>query len=661
MVNGNKLNIFWKNIMKQILRNSLLVMISFWIVSCGSNDSDTDKVHIKITTPPKYHESGLYVQPIDNINENFIKGADISTLIEVEKHGGTFYDENGNEIDAMKALADHGVNWIRIRIWNNPYDVSWVKDVTGYDIVGAVGGGTNDLNKALALAKRAKNLNLKVLLDFHYSDFWAHPGQQYIPDAWRGLSEDQVEQALYDFTYDTLMEMNAEGVFPDMVQIGNEINSGLVSPQGDNLSSEGAINLLRQGISAVRAAEVAASASAEVMIHLAEGGNNELFTWAFDAFTEAGLDYDIIGVSYYPYWHGSLADLQYNLESISTKYNKEVIVVETASAFTLEEGPDGGNNIFSEKEVATGGFKATVQGQATAMREIMNVTANVTNGLGRGIFYWEPTWLAVEGIGWATGKSNGWKNQTMFDYEGNTLDSMDVFWKVSATETVAQPTIVSVDGLIFELEQGADLVLPTQVRVLYSDDAYRNIDVNWHETGFTTDNVGTFTVLGSADNSVDMTAIINVVETAIISNDSAMKNYSFETGEITPWLIDNGNAGLALTETVSDIHAGKYGLHFWSANDMQQTITQTQTVDNGIYIITAWFMGGEASENASLIKASSGDSMVTDIAKFTGWGVWNKSTVNIEVTDGSLTISVVLNEAAGTWGNIDEVKAELVP
>jgi|GEM_PF-248359 len=610
------------------------------------------------------HRSQIYIQPIANLPTDFIKGADISSLLEVEENGGVFYNEVGVPTDAITLLADHGVNWIRLRLWNNPYDVSWIKEVTGFDVQGASGGGTNDLSRTIILAKRAKAAGLKILLDFHYSDFWTHPGQQFMPDAWVGLSKEDVEKALYEFTYNNLIEMNNQDVFPDMVQIGNEINSGLVAPQGNGLTSENAIALLKQGSKAVRDAAITAKNETKIMVHLANGGDNGAFTWAFDAFTQANLDYDIIGASYYPYWHGTLSALQFNLDTISKKYNKHVIVVETAYGFTTEPGPDDLGNIFNQDTAITAGFAGTVLGQATAMREIMNVVAEVPNELGQGIFYWEPTWLAVGETGWVSGAKNAWENQAMFDYTGKVLDSMDVFWRVSENKTVAAPTLISIFESNIVLKQGDELDLPTQVSALFSDDSFRKLDVTWDNAdSINSDTVGTYMLNGVvANTNIPATVNVTISPKSPVINKGALDNYSFETGAAEPWIISDGTAGLAITEKTDEVHAGNFALHFWSEEPQNQSVSQTKNnIPNGTYTISAWFMGSSNGVSNSMLSATSGENTVSMPIAFKGWNNWFEITFDIEVTGNTLNITVNIDEEASSWGNIDEVSAVILP
>jgi len=189
------------------------------------------------------------------------------------------------------------------------------------------------------------------------------------------------------------------------------------------------VGLLKQGIQAVRDHDPnhdKPEKRARIIIHLADGGDNELYRRVFDTLTERNVDYDIIGLSYYSYWHGTLNQLKNNMADVSKRYHKDVVIAETAYAFTLENS-GGLPNIFGEKEQAIGGYEATVQGQATAIRDVMAAVAHVPDGRGLGIFYWEPDWFPVEGAGWKTGEGDNWANQAMFDAEGHALPSINVF------------------------------------------------------------------------------------------------------------------------------------------------------------------------------------------------------------------------------------------
>lgn len=347
-------------------------------------------------------------------------------LHQIEASVGTYYD-NGIEGECLEILRDHGVNWIRLRIWNDPTN----KDGK------PLGGGNNDLDRTVEIASRAKALGLKFLLDFHYSDWWADPGKQNMPKAWVGLDSDELKQAVYDYTAEVIQTLADADAMPDMVQIGNEVNGGMLWPAGKTWrqgSEEiggyaGFAGLLAQGAQAVRDNDPHRNDPTDkvrIAIHLADGGNNDLYRAVFDELTKRNVDFDVIGLSYYSYWHGPLDPFISNMNDISQRYQKDVVVLETAYAHTLVN-VDGHGNLFGQGEQTAGGYKATVQGQASAIREVIAAVAQVPDGRGLGVFYWEPDWIAVKGAGWATGQGNAWENQALFDFNGNALPSMNVF------------------------------------------------------------------------------------------------------------------------------------------------------------------------------------------------------------------------------------------
>ncbi len=367
----------------------------------------------------------------ENTLGQFIRGVDVSSLTKVEDRGVTFYDKGVQE-DPMTILWGYGANLVRLRAFVNPKDL----------------GGYNDTADTVALAQRAKRAGMDVLLDLHYSDFWADPGKQYKPTAWEGLSTDELVTAVYDYTHDILTTMLEANVAPDMVQIGNEIQGGLLWPDGKTYDDggEGAglfpvtAELLSAGISATR--DVLGD-KVEIVLHLADGGDNGLYRWWFDEITKNGVtDFDIIGLSYYPYWHGTLEALAYNLNDISQRYDKDVLVVETAYGFTLESF-DSLPNTFGQAQADAAGYEVSPAGQAAFMGDLTEVILNVEDGRGRGFVYWEPTWLAVpfdtlsESTGWCFDEGygycepeypgNAWENQALFDFGGNALESLEAF------------------------------------------------------------------------------------------------------------------------------------------------------------------------------------------------------------------------------------------
>jgi arabinogalactan endo-1,4-beta-galactosidase len=456
----------------------------------------------------------IHVNPINGLRSDFIMGADVSMLKQIEDSGGKFYAD-GAEKDCLTILKEHGVNWIRLRIWNDPTDANGEY----------LGGGNNDLKRTVEIAARAKSMGFKFLLDFHYSDWWADPGKQNMPKAWVGLNLEELKKAVYDYTANVIQTLAKANAMPDMVQIGNEVNGGMLWPLGKTLKQgseaiggyDGFADLLKMGIKAVRDTDPNNNdpkKKARIIIHLANGGDNGLYRTGFDALTERNVDYDVIGLSYYSYWHGALAQLKSNMNDISARYHKDVVIAEAAYAFTLDDS-DGFPNLFGGNEQNLGGYKATVQGQATAIRNTMEAVAQVPNGRGLGVFYWEPDWIAVKGAGWKTGEGNNWENQAMFDFDGEALPSMNVFNLVKPNSgSVYLPAAISeIYPLKIEVTLGETPDLPATVKAVYSDDSIRDVPVTWEALAPTAfKKAGQITVRGMV-NGTDLKAIANITVT----------------------------------------------------------------------------------------------------------------------------------------------------
>lgn len=361
--------------------------------------------------------------------DEWIIGMDLSTLLEVEHCGGRFKD-GGEEGDALKILQGYGMNLVRLRLWNDPYSPEGEP----------YGAGCNSLNCVIALARRVKAAGLDWLLDFHYSDFWADPGKQRLPKAWVGMDEEQLTQAVYRYTAETLDTLRELDLMPRMVAVGNEVSRGLLWPIG-KVPNYGAIaRFISAGIRAVRER----APEADTMIHLDNGGNNELYRCWFDHYlANGGEDFDYIGLSYYPFWHGTIEMFRDNMNDIALRYGKPLIVAETSMGYTMEDYqhyeqlPDEQRKgMATRKELVEQiAYPMTPQGQSDFMTDLMETVAQVPNGMGKGFIYWEPAWIPVPGSQWANDCAfsylqekgpggNEWANQALFDYEGNTLPAL---------------------------------------------------------------------------------------------------------------------------------------------------------------------------------------------------------------------------------------------
>ena len=358
-----------------------------------------------------------------------IKGADISSLIEVEENGGRFFDQ-GRELSAPLILKNHGVNLVRLRLWNNPYD----------EHGNPYGAGTNDLPRTVALARRCKALGLPWMLDLHYSDFWADPGKQYPPKAWVGLDANGLVREITAFTLGVLNELKEAELLPAVVAVGNEISNGLLWPLGKVANWTNIARFVSAGIRAVKSVDP----SIRTMIHLDNGGWYGLYRSWFDSYRiNGGADFDCIGLSYYPFWHGSLTGLRDNMHKLARTIGKPMLITETSMAFTLRECCDYEGITMAEKRglaanektAAEVPYPMTAEGQILFLRDLWEVICSVPNELCRGFVWWEPAWLPVKGSGWTTPAGleyihergpggNEWANQALFDYDGNALPAL---------------------------------------------------------------------------------------------------------------------------------------------------------------------------------------------------------------------------------------------
>lgn len=312
-------------------------------------------------------------------------GADVSFLRQAEEQGVVFKDQ-GVAKPALRIFKDHGYNWVRLRLFHSPKRLP------------------NNLDYTLALAREAKRLGYKFLLDFHYSDTWADPGKQFTPTAWEGMSHTDLVHAVFAYTRATLITFRQGGVLPDMVQVGNEITHGMLWPDGklpehwDNFAE-----LLKAGIAGV-AAGCAEAPRPRIMLHIDRGGDAQGTKWFFDKLKSYHVEFDVIGQSYYPWWQGSLLDLRKNLAFMATNYQKDIIIVETAYNWRP-----------TEYRKAPGPFPETPEGQKHFLEELNRLVIATPNGRGQGVFWWEP---AVTG---------GLRSRGMFDLEGNALPVLTVF------------------------------------------------------------------------------------------------------------------------------------------------------------------------------------------------------------------------------------------
>ena len=587
-------------------------------------------------------QSSLYVQKVENLPEDFIFGMDISSVLAEEASGVKYYDFDGKETDLFRLLADNGINYIRVRVWNDPWDA----EGRGF------GGGNCDIAAAVEIGKRATACGMKLLVDFHYSDFWADPGKQMVPRAWKGLDIDEKEIRLHEYTLDCMKQ------------------------------------LMDAGSRAVR--EVYPDAL--IALHFANPENPDSYrTYASKMayYEQYGLiQYDVFATSYYPYWHGTLDNLSAILTEIAETYGKKVMVMETSYAFTAEDTD------FSSNTIGDGGgivkdYPFTVQGQANCIRNITDTVVNRTPA-GIGVCYWEGAWITVGtdsweanhelwekyGSGWASsfasvydpkdaGKYYGGSavdNQAFFDAKGNVLESLKVFRLMrTGNEITPVPDALEEPDLICDLNM--PLVLPETVNAVMSDNSRQAVPVTWnlteeedrkmHESG-----PDQYVITGEA-GGMEAKCFVSMVKY------NFLKDYSFEDGG-EGWVItDLKNADqLYVEDKKTDSLTGSKHMHFWSAAQDSVEFTLEQTLPDlpeGRFTFSISVMGGDcgATYIYAYAKVDGTEVARSEQIPITGWNSWNKGIIpEFDHPAGSeVTVGVYVKcqgAGNGAWGKLDD-------
>ena len=616
--------------------------------------------------PEGPEESTIYVEPVEGISDDFYRGMDTSAVLALENSGVKYYNFDGEEQDVFMTLAQAGVNYIRLRVWNDPYD----ENGNGY------GGGNNDVATAIALGQRATKYGMKVCIDFHYSDFWADPKKQFVPKSWEGMDIEEKADALYSFTLDSLTQILDAGVDVGMVQIGNEINNGM-SGETDVANVR---KLLAAGSKAVR--EAAANSGKEILVavHYTNIDDMKKLDTLLTGLQVKEIDYDIVGLSFYPYWHGTMNDLKNAITHIRDTYGKKVYVAENAYCYTAEDGDGSANSVEGTDDLAEG-YSASVQGQAN---EVLDVCAAASEAGAEGIFYWEGTWIPVGpadadnsalwekyGSGWASSYASdydpkdagqyyggsSWDNQAMFDFTGHPLASLNVF-KYLKYGATAPLTVESIPAVEVSCNIGVEAELPETVSVIYNDRSTEQVPVIWNAddvAAIDTEIGGTFTVTGSLEDGSEVTATVTVERVNYVQNPS------FEDADTSMWTVTYAGDMDPTDYQVkaADAHSGDIAFHFWSGtSDMDFSIEQSFTgLEPGTYELSAFSQGGDLSADASMeLYAVVDDMVLADPFMLTSYADWQNPTVSgIKVTDGTLTIGVRYKCNMNSWGTLDDV------
>lgn len=652
------------------------------LTGCGNQGQDTGSSDTLVTSrdsasagvtnittfplPEGPEESTIFVEPVDGISDDFYRGMDASAVLALENSGVKYYNFDGEKQDVFMTLAQAGVNYIRLRVWNDPYD----ENGNGY------GGGNNDVATAIALGQRATKYGMKVCIDFHYSDFWADPKKQFVPKAWEGMDIEEKSDALYNFTLESLTQLLDAGVDVGMVQIGNEINNGM-SGETDVANVR---KLLTAGSKAVREAAVNSGKEILVAVHYTNIDDMKKLDTLLTGLQVKEIDYDIVGLSFYPYWHGTMDDLKNAITHIRNTYGKKVYVAENAYCYTAEDGDGSANSVEGTDDLAEG-YSASVQGQAN---EVRDVCAAASEAGAEGVFYWEGTWIPVGpadadnsdlwekyGSGWASSYASGydpkdagqyyggcsWDNQAMFDFTGHPLASLNVFkyLKYGATAPLA---VDSIPEVTVACNIGTDPELPDTVSVIYNDRSEAQVPVIWNTddvAAIDTENGGNFTVSGTLEDGTEVTAAVTV------DRINYVQNPSFEDSDTSMWTVKHSGETDPTDYQVkaADAHSGEVAFHFWSGSaDMDFSIEQSFTdLEPGTYELSAFSQGGDLSDDASMeLYAMVDGRELTAPFKLTTYADWQNPVIpEIKVTDGSLTIGVRYKCNVNSWGTLDDV------
>ena len=592
--------------------------------------------------------SAVSVRKVDNLPEDFIFGVDVSSVLAEEASGVKYYDFEGNEADLFRILADSGINYIRVRIWNNPWD----------DQGRGFGGGNCDISTAVEIGKRATACGMKLLADFHYSDFWADPGKQMVPRAWKKMSFSKKKTALYQYTLDCLAQLKEAGVDVGMVQLGNETTGAMCG----ETAWKNIARLMDAGARACR--EVFPDAL--IALHFTDPQNTDRFLGfakEIARYEKNGLiGYDVFATSWYPFWHGSLDNLASVLTEISETYGKKVMVMETSYPYTGEDTDFSGNSVSDDSQVDRP-YPFSVQGQADCLRDVTDTVVNRTPA-GIGVCWWEGAWITVGtdsreenhrkweeyGSGWAAsyagvydpndaGKYYGgssWDNQAFFDAEGRPLESLKVFSLLrggKGTQSAAPDSAVP------------DAAVPDAAA---PDSAGSGTDPSKDPAG----------VPASGEVPAE--------------RKNYLKDYSFEENSGL-WVFTNlkQTQELYVEDKIQDSLTGTKHGHFWSAARDSVEFTLEQTVPDlpeGRFRFSLSVMGGDCAETDiyAYVKVDGQEAARSDQIPIEGWKNWNEGVVPEFFHPAGTEVTVGLyakcrGTGNGAWGKIDDAMLYEVP
>jgi arabinogalactan endo-1,4-beta-galactosidase len=599
---------------------------------------------------------GVFVSPVEGLSDGFLFAADVSSVLSLENSDVVYYDADGRPADLFALLKAAGFAAVRVRLWVDPYDEEGR----------AYGGGVCDLHVACEIGRRAAENGLRLIVDFHYSDFWADPKKQMCPKAWKGLSVDDKAEALYLYTCESLRAIEDAGAEIAMVQVGNETDNAMAGETDWNDMA----TLMKAGSRAVR--ETAPNAL--VALHFSKpDARYARLLWA------RGVDYDVYSVSYYPFWHGTLENLETVLSTVSREYGKQTFVAETSYVYTESNGDTQANSVPAAG--ASLAYAATVQGQANALRA---VTQAAVSGGALGLCYWEPAWLPVPGdtpaeqaalweaygSGWATSYAGGydpgdaglyyggssWDNQALFDFTGHPLPTLSfpLYCRTGSTAERAVDSYADASAVAFA---GDPIVLPDTVDAVFNDGSAEAVAAVWDAAQVAeaqASGVGTYTIEGMANGAPVSCALT-------VTTDNYLLNPGFEDADMSMWTVTNIGGmtdEVYRAESVNDIKSGKALFHFYDPEAVEFRIEQTVTgLAPGLYDFSLYIHGGDAKEQDMYIYAVlDGETFATAPMSVTRWQEWQHPTLqDITVTNGEVTVGAYVKATgSGPWGKLDD-------
>lgn len=672
----------------------------------------------------------VFIKKVENYDAGSIRGMDVSSYLsimenfeqvkkdmktagageeEIAKIG--FKDQQGNVLDEQgffDLLADSGVNYIRLRVWNDPFNSENGK---GY------GGGNVDIKRAAIMGKYITNAGMKTLLDFHLSDFWADPGKQKAPKKWEKYSVDEKVTAVKEYITESLQYMKDQGAEVHMVQIGNETNNAVCGENDWNNMNR----IFDAGCEAVKAFDK----NILRVIHFTnpeKEGNSMSFAKNLSEYDRDGdgksdgVDYDIFATSYYPNSHGTMDNLTQVLANVAKTYNKYVMVAETAWAYTYDDGDAAGGTKYNTGEYVN--YNVSVQGQVNAVHDVIEAVNNIDVKIGEnkaalGFFYWEPAWIPVQsvydekgikkenaaeiekqnkayweewGSGWAASYATEYDpddaglwyggssmdNQAVFDFNGYPMPSLQVY-NPDYLKYGAVASVVSYDGYTYEpitIEVGNTLDVKNQtVYMNYTDSSKKELEVDWNKEDIekinqaaeSSDGIGTYILHGTLkeDSSYQVECEVS------IEPKNLLEDAGFEK-EPSAWSVTGEGASVKSGE---DKRNGEKCLHFWFGSDFSfKAANTTKVTEPGYYNASIYVQGlssaGTRDGESLTLSASTGDGTVytPDSMMLGGWCNWQKIMVNDiyvsadMIKEGNNTIVLALNAVlqAETWGTADD-------